>query len=121
MQVCRSARLQADTQVRSRADVPTCRRAFLPCYEDVQASPLQLHRAFVDSRFAQLAVDVQHQRLVGERITSLAVLISATSRMVRCVPRMTRGMASRKRGSDTRRITQTSSLPSAGSASGANR
>src|SRR5712664_1673094 len=57
----------------------------------------------------------------GERITSLAVLMSATSRMVRCVPRMTRGMASRKRGSDTRRITQTSSLPSAGSASGAKR
>src|SRR5712691_32698 len=57
----------------------------------------------------------------GERITSLAVLMSATSRMVRCVPRMTRGMASRKSGSDTRRITQTSSLPSAGSASGANR
>src|SRR6266480_3901277 len=57
----------------------------------------------------------------GERITSFAVLKSATSRMVTCVPRMTRGMARRNRGSDTRRIKQTSSLPSAGSASGANR
>src|SRR6266511_347075 len=53
----------------------------------------------------------------GERITSFAVLMSATSRMVPCVPRMTRGIAKRNRGSDTRRITQTSSLPSAGSAS----
>src|SRR6266849_1116971 len=57
----------------------------------------------------------------GERITSFAVLMSVTSRMPTCVPRMTRGMASRKRGSDTRRITQTSSLPSVGSASGAKR
>src|SRR5216110_2003789 len=57
----------------------------------------------------------------GERITSVAVLMSATSRMVRCVPRMTRGIAMRKRGSDTRRIRHTSILPSAGSASGANR
>src|SRR5882762_11154808 len=57
----------------------------------------------------------------GERITSLAVLMSATSRMVTWVPRITRGIARRKRGSDTRRIKQTSSLPSAGSASGANR
>src|SRR6267143_1795841 len=57
----------------------------------------------------------------GERITSVAVLKSATSRMVPCVPRMTRGIARRNRGSDTRRIKQTSSLPSAGSASGAKR
>src|SRR6266545_993232 len=57
----------------------------------------------------------------GERITTLAVLIRATSRMVTCVPRMTRGSASRKRGNDTRRIRQTSILPSVGSASGANR
>src|SRR5437667_4714091 len=57
----------------------------------------------------------------GERMTSLAVLMSATSRMVRWVPRMTRGIATRKRGKDTRRIRHTSILPSAGSASGANR
>src|SRR6266487_49231 len=57
----------------------------------------------------------------GERTTSFVVLMSATSRMVTCVPRMTRGIARKKRGSETRRITQTSNLPSAGSASGANR
>src|SRR6266487_2009132 len=57
----------------------------------------------------------------GERTTSFAVLITATSRIVTCVPRMTRGSASRNRGSDTRRIRHTSILPSAGSASGAKR
>ena len=38
----------------------------------------------------------------GARITSLAVLTSATSRILRCVPRSTRGSASKNRGSDTR-------------------
>src|SRR6266571_179823 len=57
----------------------------------------------------------------GEQITSFAVLMSATSRIVMWVPRITRGIARRNRGSDTRRIKHTSSLPSAGSASGANR
>src|SRR5436309_2980536 len=57
----------------------------------------------------------------GARITSLAVLMSATSRIVTCVPRITRGIARRNRGNDTRRIKQTSSFPSAGSASGADR
>src|SRR3989449_7594573 len=57
----------------------------------------------------------------GERITSFAVLMRATSRIVMWVPRITRGIARRNRGSETRRIKQTSSLPSAGSASGANR
>src|SRR6266566_476014 len=45
----------------------------------------------------------------------------APSRIFTCVPRMTRGMATRNRGSETRRIKQTSSFPSAGSASGAKR
>src|SRR6266849_3732215 len=57
----------------------------------------------------------------GARTVSLAVLIMATSRIFTCVPRITRGMARRNRGSDTRRIMQTSILPSAGSASGAKR
>src|SRR3989441_998119 len=57
----------------------------------------------------------------GERTTSLAVLMSATSCIVMCVPLMTRGMASRKRGNETRRMRQTSIFPSLGSASGANR
>src|SRR5579859_7418669 len=57
----------------------------------------------------------------GERTTSLAVLTTATSRIVTCVPRITRGIAIKNRGSDTRRIRQTSSVPSVGSASGAKR
>src|SRR6266550_966452 len=57
----------------------------------------------------------------GDRTTSFAVLMMATSRIFTCVPRMTRGMARRNRGSETRRITHTSSFPSAGSASGAKR
>src|SRR5437867_2620134 len=57
----------------------------------------------------------------GERTTSFAVLMIATSRIFTCVPRITRGMARRNRGSETRRIKQTSIFPSAGSASGAKR
>src|SRR5919106_5815812 len=57
----------------------------------------------------------------GERTTTSLVWNSTTSFMVVCVPRITRGIARRKRGRPSRRTTHTSSRPSAGSAPGANR
>ena len=56
-----------------------------------------------------------------DRRGDVYVADDATSRIAPCVPRITRRIARRKRGSDTARIKQTSRRPSPGSASGAKR
>src|SRR6266487_1183695 len=121
---CKSARRHDCKQTRKSDRVPTCRRADVHSYRATRTfkrhrSSSTVHSLTPGSRSSPSTCTTSGSS--GERITSFAVLKSATSRMVTCVPRMTRGIARRNRGSDTRRIKQTSSLPSAGSASVAKR
>src|SRR2546425_2630885 len=121
---CKSARRHDGKSERECDCVPTCRRADVHVHRATNTFSLPrsnstVHSLTPGSRSSPSVWSISGSS--GERITSVAVLMSATSRMVTCVPRMTRGIARRKRGNDTRRIKQTSSLPSAGSASGANR
>src|SRR6266550_6561168 len=121
---CKSARRHDCKQAPERDRVPTCRRADVHSHRATRTfkrprSTFTVHSLTPGSRSSPSTCSTSGSS--GERTTSFAVLMSATSRMVTCVPRMTRGIARRKRGSETRRITQTSNLPSAGSASGAKR
>src|SRR6266516_3142042 len=64
LQVGTSARWQERSPMQ-RAGVPSCPRASSSRHQDVQSSPLQLHRAFVHSWLPQFTVDMQQQRLLG--------------------------------------------------------
>src|SRR6266516_4455705 len=120
---CKSAR-RHDGKSDHQCNVPACRRADVRLHRATNTfnrprSSSTVHSFTPGSRNSPSTCS--SSACSGERTTSFAVLMSATSRIFTCVPRMTRGMARRNRGSETRRIKQTSSFPSAGSASGAKR